>query len=181
MYVDRKSIYINIYIYFYLGFLTRTLTIHRTAGERGGYLFNSSLPLPLTSQTLRHQLGNYCTEPTSAHSQKPDSNQSPLVSESKSLIVSRWSFAFTGKVLMKSQASQKSLGRLQEEVLTTSYKKVVATYISDQSKTSLRPKIRRSCLILAFCSYKSSLVVIMEYTLLNKEATTLSFQLVWIV
>ena len=39
---------------FYLGFLSRTFTIHGTAGEGGGYLFNSSLPLPPASQTLRH-------------------------------------------------------------------------------------------------------------------------------
>ena len=32
--------------FFYLGFLSRTFTIHKTAGEGGGYLFNSSLPLP---------------------------------------------------------------------------------------------------------------------------------------
>ena len=42
------------YFFFYLGFLSRTFTIHRTAGEGGGYLFNSSLPLPPASQTLRH-------------------------------------------------------------------------------------------------------------------------------
>ena len=36
---------------FYLGFLSHTLTIHRTAGEGGGYLCNSSLPLPPASQT----------------------------------------------------------------------------------------------------------------------------------
>ena len=42
------------YYIFYQGFLSRTLTIHRTAGEGGWYLFNSSLPLPLASQTLRH-------------------------------------------------------------------------------------------------------------------------------
>ena len=40
--------------FFYLGFLSRTFTIHRTAGEGGGYLFNSSLPLPPASRTLRH-------------------------------------------------------------------------------------------------------------------------------
>ena len=32
--------------FFCLGFLSRAFTIHRTAGEGGGYLFNSSLPLP---------------------------------------------------------------------------------------------------------------------------------------
>ena len=30
---------------FYLSFLLQTFTIHRTAGDGGGYLFNSSLPL----------------------------------------------------------------------------------------------------------------------------------------
>ena len=38
----------------YLVFLPRPLTIHRTAGEVGGHFFNSSLPLPSASQTLRH-------------------------------------------------------------------------------------------------------------------------------
>ena len=36
----------TIFFFFYLGFLSRTFTIHKTAGEGGGYLFNSSLPLP---------------------------------------------------------------------------------------------------------------------------------------
>ena len=40
--------------FFYLGFLSRTFTIHGTAGEGGGYLFSSSLSLPPASQTLRH-------------------------------------------------------------------------------------------------------------------------------
>ena len=42
------------FFFFYLGFLSRTFTIHGTAGEGGGYLFNSSLPLPPASQTIRH-------------------------------------------------------------------------------------------------------------------------------
>ena len=37
-----------------LGFLSRIFTIHRTAEEEGGYFFNSSLPLPPVSLTLRH-------------------------------------------------------------------------------------------------------------------------------
>ena len=37
----------NIYIFYYMGFLLRIFTIHRTAGEGGGYLFYSSLRLPL--------------------------------------------------------------------------------------------------------------------------------------
>ena len=36
----------NQLFFFYLGFLSRTFTIHRTAGEGGGYLYNSCLPLP---------------------------------------------------------------------------------------------------------------------------------------
>ena len=43
-----------IYFFFYLGFLSRTITVHRTAGEGGGYSFNSSLPLPPALKTLRH-------------------------------------------------------------------------------------------------------------------------------
>ena len=42
-----------LFYFFYLGFLSRTFTTHRIAGEGGGYLFNSSLPLPPASQTLR--------------------------------------------------------------------------------------------------------------------------------
>ena len=36
------------------GFLSRTFTNHRTSGEGGGHFFNSSLPLPSASQTIRH-------------------------------------------------------------------------------------------------------------------------------
>ena len=65
------------FFFFYLGFLSRIFTIHRTAGEGGGYLFNSSLPLPPASQTHKHSPGDYCREFTS--------NRQPLVSERKSL------------------------------------------------------------------------------------------------
>ena len=51
---DGDLEYHRVCFFFYLGFLSRTFTIHRTAGEGGGYLFNSSLPLPPTSQTLRY-------------------------------------------------------------------------------------------------------------------------------
>ena len=40
--------------FFCLGFLSRTFTIHRTAGEGRGHYFKSSLPLPPASQALRH-------------------------------------------------------------------------------------------------------------------------------
>ena len=39
---------------FDLAFLSRKFTLHRTAGEGGGYLLLSFLPLPPTSQRLRH-------------------------------------------------------------------------------------------------------------------------------
>ena len=41
-------------VFFYLGFFSQLFTNHRTAGEEGGHFFNSSLPLPPVSQTLRH-------------------------------------------------------------------------------------------------------------------------------
>ena len=85
--LDRCCEILNEIIFlFYLGFLSRTFTIHRAAVEGGGYFFQSSLPLPPASQTLRHQSGDCCRELTSAHSQQPDSNREPLVSERKSLI-----------------------------------------------------------------------------------------------
>ena len=71
--------------FFLPGFLSWSCTIHRTARERGGYLFNSSLPLPPASQALRHWPGDCCRELTSAYSWQPDSSREPLVSERKSL------------------------------------------------------------------------------------------------
>ena len=47
------------FLFFLTGFFSRRFRNHRTAGEGGGYFFNSSLPLSPASQTLRHQLGNY--------------------------------------------------------------------------------------------------------------------------
>ena len=55
------------YEIFYLAFLSGMLTIHKTAGEGGGYLLMSFQPLPPASQTLRHYLGYCCKELTSAH------------------------------------------------------------------------------------------------------------------
>ena len=74
-----------LFYFLHLRFLLRTFTIHRAEGEGGGYLFNTSLPLLSTSQTLRCQLGNCHRELTSTHIQQPDSNREPLVSERKSL------------------------------------------------------------------------------------------------
>ena len=54
----KKPVFLNVklkllsflfFFFFFLSvffFLSRTFTIHRTAGEGGGYLFNSSPPLP---------------------------------------------------------------------------------------------------------------------------------------
>ena len=80
-YREKDCLFFN-----FLGFLSRTFTIHRTAGEEGGYLFNFSRPLPPVSQALTHYPGNYCRGLASARSMQPDSNQGPLISERKSLI-----------------------------------------------------------------------------------------------
>ena len=58
---------------------------HRIVEKGGGYFFNSSLALPLASQTLRHWPGSYCREVTSAHSYHTESNWEPMVLERKSL------------------------------------------------------------------------------------------------
>ena len=71
--------------FFYLGFVSRTFTIQRSAREGGGHSINSSLPLPSASRALRHWPGDCCGELTSAHSQQPGSNREPLVSERKSV------------------------------------------------------------------------------------------------
>ena len=55
-----------------MGFLTRTFTIHRTAGEGGGYFLNYSLPLPPVSQTYRQQLYDYCRELASTQGRKKE-------------------------------------------------------------------------------------------------------------
>ena len=47
----RRDIYIYISC---LGFISRTFTIHRTAGEEGGYFVKCSLPLLSALQTLSH-------------------------------------------------------------------------------------------------------------------------------
>ena len=52
-------------LFFLFRFFSLIFTIHRTAGEEGGYLFISFLPLPLASQTFRHQPGYCCRELTS--------------------------------------------------------------------------------------------------------------------
>ena len=77
--------FITIAIFFFLSRFSFTNILEsQDCREGGGYFFNSSLPLPPDSQTLRHQPGNYCRELTSAHSQQPYSNREPLVLECKS-------------------------------------------------------------------------------------------------
>ena len=51
--LESKSSSSSVSFFFYLGFLSWTFTIHRAAGEGGGYLFNSSLTVSPASQTLR--------------------------------------------------------------------------------------------------------------------------------
>ena len=62
-------------LFFYLSFLSQTFAIRRTAGEGRGYFLNSSLPLPLAPQTLRHYWGDYCRELISTRSWQPDLNR----------------------------------------------------------------------------------------------------------
>ena len=54
---DSVPVHFFFFFFFCLGFLSRTFTIHRTGGEGVGYLFNSSLPLPTASQTLKTLAG----------------------------------------------------------------------------------------------------------------------------
>ena len=52
-YFDKKEASYISDFFFYLGFLSRRFTTHRTAGEEGGYIVKSSLPLSPASQALR--------------------------------------------------------------------------------------------------------------------------------
>ena len=84
VYIPEQNIAVDssfVSTFFFFTLFSRTFTNHRTAGEGGGHFINSSLPLPPASKTLRHYPGGYCRDLTSTHSQQPDSNREPLVSE----------------------------------------------------------------------------------------------------
>ena len=74
-----QFVFFAFWLFFYLAFLSRIFTIHRTVGEEGGYLLISFLPLPPSSQTFRYQLSYCCTEFTSGHNWQLESNMEPLV------------------------------------------------------------------------------------------------------
>ena len=84
----RLSVFF-VFFFFDLGFLAQTFANHRTTGEWGGHFFNSSLPLPLAPQILRHQPSGYCRDITSAYSLQPEAGLEPetLVSERKPLTI----------------------------------------------------------------------------------------------
>ena len=77
--VSKLRLTLCFFLFFVLSFLSSfsftRFKIHRTAGERRDYLFDSSLLLPPVSQTLRHYPGNYCKELPSAHSKQGDSSR----------------------------------------------------------------------------------------------------------
>ena len=85
-YIFEKSLP-AFFFFSYLGFLSQILTNDRTVGEGGGYLFNSSLPLPPGLQTIIHWPDVYWIKLTSVHSWQQDSNRKPLVSERKSVTI----------------------------------------------------------------------------------------------
>ena len=77
--VNHNLPYLFSCFFFYLVFLSRIFTIHRTAGEGGGYLLISFLPVLPASQKLGYQLGYCCRELTSAHSWQLESNMESLL------------------------------------------------------------------------------------------------------
>ena len=82
---DFSTNFTSIFFFFLSGFSFTNIHDSQDSRRGGGYLFNSSLPLLPASQTPRHWPGDYCTELTCAHSQQPDLNREPLISERKSL------------------------------------------------------------------------------------------------
>ena len=79
LYVVKHNLVFLFQFFFLSGFFSQIFSIHRTAGEGGDYLLIFFLPLPLASQTLRHQLGYWCRELTCAHSWQLESNKEPLL------------------------------------------------------------------------------------------------------
>ena len=79
LHVVKHILLFLVFVFFYLAFVLRMFTIHKTVVEWGGYLLISFLPLPPASQTLRHYLGYCCRELTFAHNWQPGSNMGPLV------------------------------------------------------------------------------------------------------
>ena len=54
-----QSVFTSFFVYLfflYMGFPSRTLTSYRTEERVGDHFFSSTLPLPPTLQTLRHEL-----------------------------------------------------------------------------------------------------------------------------
>ena len=73
--------------------------IYDSQVSRGtGYLFNSSVPDPTASQTLRYYPEYYCRELNSAHSWQRESIRDPLVSELKSLTVKLCTLIFFSRI-----------------------------------------------------------------------------------
>lgn len=66
---------------------------------------------------------------------------------------------------------RRSSGRLLEDVLSMSWKKVVATSISDQSKTSLRPNLRRFHDIFATSWYRLGYSTMHKYDMICLSKT----------
>ena len=84
------------HFFFYLGFLSQTFTIHRTAGEGGDFIFLT--PLYHHHSFHRHlNITRAVTEECSAHSQQSNSNRKLLVSERKSLTTKLRTFNHHGK------------------------------------------------------------------------------------
>ena len=66
VFLNRESLLNITEFYFSQGFLSQTFTNRRTAGEGGGHVFNSSLPVAPALQKFSHSPGDYCREITSA-------------------------------------------------------------------------------------------------------------------
>ena len=88
---------------------------------KGEAISNSSLPLPPSSQTLRHQQADYCRELTSAHIQQPDLNWEPEVSKHEPLTTKLhvYMFLFKESILLSEEHLPKSFGGFTDTVRKT--------------------------------------------------------------
>ena len=60
LFLSAAVLILNACPFFLSGFSFTNIHYLQDSRGRGGYLFNSSLPLPPASQTLRYQPGDYC-------------------------------------------------------------------------------------------------------------------------
>ena len=119
------------FFFFYLAFLSLIFTIHRTAGEGGGCLPKSFLPLPPASQTVRNQLSYCCRQLTYCRAQLAARiKHATFVSRSLEFTFS--SFALLAAVVSRMLKTQVTLINISRVLLNLT-KRLIFSMLTDSS------------------------------------------------